>query len=90
MPLAKEVKTKLIQDFHRHDTDTGSPEVQVALLSARIDQLTEHLAAHKKDHHTRRGLLRLVGKRRQEFDFVHGKRARAIPVDYKSADCFVF
>lgn len=65
MPLAKEVKTQAIQDFHRHDTDTGSPEVQIAILTNRITQLTEHLRANKHDESCRRGLLKLVGQRRR-------------------------
>jgi small subunit ribosomal protein S15 len=65
MPLAKEVKTKLITDYHRHDTDTGSPEVQVAILTSRINQLTDHLRTHSHDESSRRGLLKLVGQRRR-------------------------
>ncbi len=65
MPLNKEVKTQVITDFHRHETDTGSPEVQVAILSKRITQLTEHLRANKHDNSSRRGLLKLVGTRRR-------------------------
>lgn len=65
MPLTKEVKTKLITDYHRHDTDTGSPEVQVAIITGRIQQLTEHLRANKHDESCRRGLLKLVGQRRR-------------------------
>ena len=65
MPLAKEVKTKVITDYHRHETDTGSPEVQVAVLTSRIMQLTEHLRTHKHDESSRRGLLKLVGQRRR-------------------------
>ncbi len=65
MPLDKTVKTQVISDFHRHETDTGSPEVQVAILSKRITQLTEHLRANKHDESCRRGLLRLVGQRRR-------------------------
>ena len=69
-------------DAHRtHGTDTGSPEVQIALLSSRINQLTEHLKMHKKDHHSRRGLLMLVGRRRRMLDYVRGinvERYRAI------------
>ncbi|MFC2063684.1 30S ribosomal protein S15 [Chloroflexota bacterium] len=65
MPLSKEVKTKLIEDFHRHESDTGSPEVQVAILSKRISHLTEHLRANKHDESCRRGLLMLVGQRRR-------------------------
>ncbi len=58
-------------DAHKvHDTDTGSPEVQIALLTSRINQLTEHLKSHKKDHHSRRGLLMLVGRRRRMLDYV--------------------
>jgi len=69
-------------EAHRlHDTDTGSPEVQIALLTARINQLTEHLKVHKKDHHSRRGLLMLVGRRRRMLDYVRNidvERYRAI------------
>ena len=65
MPLSKEVKTKLIEDFHRHESDTGSPEVQVAILTKRISHLTEHLRANKHDESCRRGLLMLVGQRRR-------------------------
>jgi small subunit ribosomal protein S15 len=65
MPLNKEVKTQVITDFHRHESDTGSPEVQIAILSKRITQLTEHLRAHKLDNSSRRGLLILVGTRRR-------------------------
>jgi small subunit ribosomal protein S15 len=65
MPLNKEVKTKLITDYHRHETDTGSPEVQVAILTSRILQLTDHLRTHKHDESSRRGLLMLVGQRRR-------------------------
>ena len=61
MPLAKEIKTKAIEDFHRHDKDTGSPEVQIAILTNRITQLTEHLRSNKQDQSCRRGLLKLVG-----------------------------
>ena len=65
MPLDKEVKTKVISDYRRHETDTGSPEVQVAVLTSRILQLTEHLRTHKHDESSRRGLLVLVGQRRR-------------------------
>jgi small subunit ribosomal protein S15 len=65
MGLTKEIKTKMIGDYHRHETDTGSPEVQIALLTTRIIQLTEHLRAHKHDESSRRGLLKLVGTRRR-------------------------
>lgn len=70
MPLLKERKTDIIGDNRTHDTDTGSPEVQIALLSARIAQLTDHLKIHKKDHHSRRGLLMLVGKRRRLLNYL--------------------
>ena len=63
-------KTATIADHRTHDTDTGSPEVQVALLTDRINHLTEHLKAHKKDHHSRRGLLMMVGKRRRLLDYL--------------------
>lgn len=65
MPLAKEIKEKVITDYHRHETDTGSPEVQVAILTSRIQQLTEHLRTHKHDEASRRGLLQMVGQRRR-------------------------
>jgi small subunit ribosomal protein S15 len=73
MPLPSARKREVIQANARTTNDSGSPEVQVALLSARIDQLTTHPAAHKKDHHTRRGLLRLVGKRRRLLDYLHSR-----------------
>src|ERR1051325_4476673 len=70
MPLAKEVKTKLITDYHRHDADTGSPEVQIAILTGRIQQLTDHLRINKKDESCRRGLLKLVGQRRRMLAYL--------------------
>lgn len=63
-------KAGIISEHQTHEGDTGSPEVQIALLSARIDHLTEHLRVHKKDHHSRRGLLMLVGRRRRLLDYV--------------------
>jgi small subunit ribosomal protein S15 len=66
-------KAPTITSHRLHDTDTGSPEVQIALLTARINQLTEHLKIHKKDHHSRRGLLMLVGRRRRLLDYVKGR-----------------
>ncbi len=63
-------KTATIGEYRLHETDTGSPEVQVAILTERINHLTEHLKAHKKDHHSRRGLLMLVGRRRRLLDYV--------------------
>lgn len=73
MPLPVSQKREVIQANARSANDSGSPEVQVAILSARIEQLTQHLAAHKKDHHSRRGLLRLVGKRRRLLDYLHSR-----------------
>lgn len=68
--LSTAQKTGIITDHRVHDSDTGSPEVQVALLSRRIEYLTEHFKTHQKDHHSRRGLLRLVGKRRRLLDYL--------------------
>ena len=68
--LAKEQKTELIQKFQHHDKDTGSAEVQVAILSTRITYLTDHFKTHKKDHHSRRGLIRLVSQRRKLLDYM--------------------
>ncbi|MGA2909454.1 MAG: 30S ribosomal protein S15 [Terracidiphilus sp.] len=68
--LAIEKKTDLIKRFRTHETDTGSPEVQIAILSERINELTEHFKAHKKDHASRRGLLMLVSKRRRLLDYL--------------------
>lgn len=65
MSLTKEEKTQMIGDFHRHETDTGSPEVQIAILTKRILQLTDHLRTHKHDESSRRGLLQMVGQRRR-------------------------
>jgi len=70
MPLPKDVKAGIIGEYKRGDTDTGSAEVQVALLTQRIRDLTEHLKLHKKDHHTRRGLLKLVGQRRRMLNYL--------------------
>lgn len=70
MTLTKEVKSKLVGDYRLHGTDTGSVEVQVALLTARIGQLTEHLQAHSKDLHSRYGLLKMVGKRRRLLEYL--------------------
>ena len=70
MPLHRERKVELIQQFRAHDTDTGSSEVQVALLSDRIRDLTEHFKQHKKDFHSRRGLLKLVGQRRRLLNYL--------------------
>lgn len=70
MTLAKEVKSALITEHRRGDSDTGSPEVQVAILSKRINELTEHLKTHETDHHSRRGLLQMVGKRRRLLEYL--------------------
>ena len=76
MPMNKEVKTKVISDYHRHETDTGSPEVQVAILTNRILHLTDHLRINKKDESCRRGLLKMVGQRRRLLTYLR-------KVDYK-------
>jgi len=73
MPLQKEEKTSIIDEYRVHENDTGSAEVQVALLTARINQLTEHLKQHKKDHHSRRGLLMMVGQRRRLLNYLSKK-----------------
>src|SRR5947199_3235064 len=73
MPLVKEEKSQLIADYRRSEDDTGSPEVQVAILSKRIADLTEHLKTHAKDHHSRRGLLQMVGKRRRLLDYLRDR-----------------
>jgi small subunit ribosomal protein S15 len=68
-----EKKRSIIEKYRLHDTDTGSPEVQVALLTERISYLTDHFKVHKKDHHSRRGLLKLVGQRRRLLDYLKAK-----------------
>lgn len=70
MSIEQVKKTELITDYRQHETDTGSPEVQIAVLSERIKNLTEHFKTHKKDHHSRRGLLKLVNKRRSLLDYL--------------------
>ena len=70
MPLTKEAKLEHVSKFGKHETDTGSPEVQIAILSERIGELTEHFKTHKKDHASRRGLLMLVSKRRRLLDYL--------------------
>jgi small subunit ribosomal protein S15 len=70
MALLKEQKTALVGEYKRDESDTGSPEVQIAILTRRIDSLTEHLRTHGKDHHSRRGLLQMVGKRRRLLDYL--------------------
>lgn len=71
--LATDRKREIINQFKTHEGDTGSPEVQIALLSERITYLTEHFRTHKKDHHSRRGLLKIVGQRRRLLDYLKGK-----------------
>ncbi len=75
MSLSKDTKDAIIQEYHVHDNDTGSPEVQVALLTTRINALIEHLKAHKHDTHSRRGLLKLVGQRRRHLAYLSRKDA---------------
>lgn len=77
MPLPKEIKEKVISEYHRHESDTGSPEVQIALLTSRILHLTDHLRQHKHDESSRRGLLKLVGRRRRLLGYIRKQ-------DYKS------
>lgn len=71
--LATDKKQEIINSFKLHESDTGSPEVQIAILTERIIYLTEHFKTHKKDHHSRRGLLKIVGQRRRLLDYVKGK-----------------
>lgn len=70
MPLTREKKIEVVEAFRTHSTDTGSPEVQIALLSEKIAYLTDHFKVHAKDHHSRRGLLRMVGMRRRLLDYL--------------------
>ena len=79
--MLPEEKTAIMKEYATHEGDTGSPEVQIAVLTRRINDLTEHLKEHKKDHHSRRGLLKMVGKRRKMLDYLMAKdieRYRAI------------
>jgi small subunit ribosomal protein S15 len=73
MALTRIEKETIVDEYHRHETDTGSPEVQVAILSRRISRLTEHLKEHKHDEHSRRGLLKLVGQRRRHLNYLSSK-----------------
>lgn len=73
MPIEKNLKQVVIQDYARHDGDTGSPEVQIAILTTRINQLTDHLRVHSHDEHSRRGLLKLVGQRRRHLKYLSRK-----------------
>jgi len=74
MAIVQEKKKEIIQQFKAHEKDTGSPEVQIALLSERIRYLTEHFKTHKRDHHSRRGLLKLVGQRRRLLNYLKASR----------------
>jgi len=81
MALLKEKKSEIIEKYRLHENDTGSPEVQIAILTERIEQLSDHLKKHKKDHHSRRGLLKMVGQRRRLLNYLKNKdleRYRAI------------
>lgn len=80
MAVANIDKAKIVADYQRAQNDTGSPEVQVALLTARIVELTDHFKAHAKDHHSRRGLLKMVSRRRKLLDYLKGKN----PASYKA------
>ena len=77
MALSKDVKKDVIEKFKLHDHDSGSPEVQIALLTERIRGLTDHFRVHKNDHHSRRGLLKLVGQRRRLLDYLKNKNAES-------------
>lgn len=74
MALSSEIKNNIINEYKNHENDTGSPEVQIAILTERINQLTEHLKIHKKDYHSRRGLLKMVGKRRGLLNYLRDKK----------------
>ncbi len=73
MSIEKQRKTELVEEFRQHESDTGSPEVQIALLTERINHLTEHLRRHKHDHHSRRGLMMMVGKRTSLLRYLRSK-----------------
>jgi small subunit ribosomal protein S15 len=73
VPLSKDQKDQIIKEYGTHPSDTGSPEVQIALLTTRINELVEHLKVHKHDEHSRRGLLKLVGQRRRHLAYLNGK-----------------
>lgn len=73
MAISQERKTELIEEYRVHETDTGSPEVQIAVLTEEINTLNEHLRAHKKDHHSRRGLLKMVGRRKHLLTYIRNK-----------------
>lgn len=84
MPLHTEKKQEIVSNYRLHDGDTGSPEVQIALLSNRITYLTDHFKTHKKDHHSRRGLLKLVSRRRHLLDYLKKKNVERYRVIIKS------
>jgi small subunit ribosomal protein S15 len=73
MATVKETKDKIVQEYRTHESDTGSPQVQIALLSQRINELTEHFKTHKKDNHSRRGLLKMVSQRRSLLDYLKSR-----------------
>ncbi|HEY0080165.1 MAG TPA: 30S ribosomal protein S15 [Pyrinomonadaceae bacterium] len=73
MSLAKEVKERIVSEYRTHEGDTGSPQVQIALLTQRINELTEHFKTHKKDNHSRRGLLKMVSQRRSLLDYLKSR-----------------
>jgi small subunit ribosomal protein S15 len=73
MPLERDKKAEIISQYKKHDQDSGSPEVQIALLTERITTLTEHFKVHKKDHHSRRGLLKMVGQRKRLLNYLRNK-----------------
>ncbi len=73
MPLAKDKKAQILADYQQHENDTGSPEVQIALITARINELNEHFKIHRKDFHSRRGLLQLIGQRRSLLNYLKSK-----------------
>ncbi|HDP4602016.1 TPA: 30S ribosomal protein S15, partial [Staphylococcus aureus] len=73
MAISQERKNEIIKEYRVHETDTGSPEVQIAVLTAEINAVNEHLRTHKKDHHSRRGLLKMVGRRRHLLNYLRSK-----------------
>jgi small subunit ribosomal protein S15 len=84
MPLHPTIKEEIVNQYKTHEGDTGSPEVQIALLTRRIKDLTEHFKIHKQDHHSRRGLLKLVGQRRRLLDYLKRKDVNRYRVIIKS------
>jgi small subunit ribosomal protein S15 len=86
MALSKDTKKTIIDKYRLHEHDSGSPEVQIALLTERIRTLTEHFKVHKNDHHSRRGLLKLVGQRRRLLDYLKGRNADNYKMIIKELD----